>query len=169
MLTSEMSLPPFNMPIASSAAEQAEFDVITAKWEEFRREGGPDAKDIRQTIKTLSKLSHVPECKAAHDWLKKIQIEPPPKVDVKKWWCACEAFELMEQFSRQKPSDTGHSGQEKGAFHTIAALLYEAVFGEPEADMQRACAAVLRVRRAQGRGVPRDRVTGAVVTRPRRK
>jgi hypothetical protein len=120
--------------------------------------------DIRRARLELSRFLFNAECRAAYDWLGRIQIEPPPRIDTAKW-CACEAFDLIEQFSRRFPSGTGRSDNEKGAFQTIAALLYEGVCGERGASMQRACAAVLRVRRAVLRGVPRDPITGAPLPR----
>jgi hypothetical protein len=119
---------------------------------------GPTATDLRQYLKAKRKLLLTDEDRAAHD---RLRVEPPPKYDTEKWWCASEAVDLIEHFSKTLPSDTGRSDNERGAFQTIAALLYEAVCNKRDANLQRACAAVLRERRAVLRGVPRDPITGA--------
>jgi hypothetical protein len=121
----------------------------------------PSATDLREAKRALSKVLIDDRTRAAYEFLKGIKIEPPPKFDAKKWRCAAEAFDLFELFSHKFPSHTGRSNREWGAFQAVASLLYEGVYNAPEANLQRACAAVLRARRAVLRGVPRDPTTGA--------
>lgn len=56
--------------------------------------------------------------------------------------CAESAYKLIIKFSETSPSST-----EDGPFRTIAGLLFEAITGEQEADLKRACDDVMRRRR----------------------
>jgi hypothetical protein len=64
------------------------------------------------------------------------------EVDQLKRDCASSAFHLMQKFSRHKIS-----GSAQTSYPVIAALLFEAVTGEREANVKRACEHVLRRRR----------------------
>jgi hypothetical protein len=67
--------------------------------------------------------------------------EPPPRADAVKYYCASEAFFLMEMFSAK-----GATFTTGGPFQIIAQKLYEAVTGK-EVDLERACDWVLKQRR----------------------
>jgi hypothetical protein len=68
-------------------------------------------------------------------------ISPPrPRSNVFKYACAREAYHLMADFTRQKPTHSVNSG-----FNRIASLLYEAATGkEPEDSLERACSAIIK-------------------------
>jgi hypothetical protein len=74
-----------------------------------------------------------------------LQIEFRPKggqqTDHVKIACAIGAFHLMLKYSRRQ-----NKGTDGSPFPTITALLYEAAGGEREANVKRACDAVLRSR-----------------------
>ena len=62
-----------------------------------------------------------------------------PNYDHVKFQCAWTAHHLMRELS-----DTRISGTKDGAFWTITSLLYEAVSGQKDAALKRACDSVLR-------------------------
>jgi hypothetical protein len=63
--------------------------------------------------------------------------------DQRKIGCARAAMYLVLKFSANKPT----SGSRTSPLRQIAGLLYEAIGGEPDLDIERACEVVLRERR----------------------
>jgi hypothetical protein len=61
-------------------------------------------------------------------------VDAAPSTDKVKEWCARVAFQLILKFSETKPTGTDES-----PFRVIAALVYEAITGEPDRDLKRAC------------------------------
>jgi hypothetical protein len=57
-----------------------------------------------------------------------------PNYDPTKYFCAFWAYGLIKGYS-----DRPITGTTDGAFRVITSLLYEAVSGQPEADLKRAC------------------------------
>jgi hypothetical protein len=139
-------------PIAAHARAEVHRSLALGRMLEENAMGLPSAADVRAYLKAKRKLLITHEARAAHD---RLRVEPPPKVDASKWWCASEAFELMELYSNRLPSNTGRSDTKCGAFQTIASLLYTGVYNKRDENLQRACAGVLRERRAVLRGVSR--------------
>ena len=83
------------------------------------------------------------------------QREPSPFINQLKYRCSTEAFDLMEMFSKEAAAGTGRLGTRRlGAFHTISAVLYQAVTHKEGKNMQRACNHVLRARRQLPRNIP---------------
>jgi hypothetical protein len=62
-----------------------------------------------------------------------------PNYDPTKYFCAFFAYGWMKGYS-----DRPITGTEDGAFRIITSLTYEAVSGQPEADLKRACDSCLR-------------------------
>jgi hypothetical protein len=65
-----------------------------------------------------------------------------PNYEPVKYHCACFAHDLMGGLSERKIT-----GTEGGGLRIIANLLYEAVSGQPDVDLKRACDSALRRRR----------------------
>jgi hypothetical protein len=65
-----------------------------------------------------------------------------PRIEYEKRDCAYLAFQSMNHYSTQEITGTS-----TGPFLSIASLLYEAVTGEQDANMKRACDAVLKFER----------------------
>jgi hypothetical protein len=78
----------------------------------------------------------------------RLEQEPPSHTDGKKWRCAAEAFYLLNTWA-----DVPVTGTQTGMYHVVAALLYEAATGTPDADMRNQCRAVLKERRKVNLGV----------------
>jgi hypothetical protein len=144
--------PSWRDPTALETYARAEVHRSIARGRRPENLNLPSAADLRQYLQAKRRLLLTDEARAAHD---QMRIEPPPKYDASKWWAAAEAFDLIEQFSKKLPTGTGCSNRRLGSFQTISALLYEAVCNVPDANLQRACTAVLRARRGVLRGVPR--------------
>jgi hypothetical protein len=70
-----------------------------------------------------------------------------PNYAIVKYHCARSAHYLMSNLS-----DTKISGTKDGAFWTIASLLYEAVSGQKNVTLKRACDSALRDIRSRGLG-----------------
>ena len=66
------------------------------------------------------------------------EIGPHPNYGLAKHLSAAFAYDLMQELSDRKITGTKYN-----AFRNITSLLYEAVFGEPAADLKRACDAVI--------------------------
>jgi hypothetical protein len=99
----------------------------------------PELADSRKAAKALHKTAFTDEQRTAVRQLKAVRQFPPERAgNPLAYHCAKEAFDLMS-FSAKAPTRT-----DGGAFLTIAALLYEAATGTPDADMERACRCVLR-------------------------
>ena len=62
-----------------------------------------------------------------------------PNYDHAKHLCAWHALGLMRELSEGKITGTKDS-----AFRVVTGLLYEAVSGQPDADLKRACDSVLQ-------------------------
>jgi hypothetical protein len=62
-----------------------------------------------------------------------------PNFDYAKWQCSFFAYMLMDELSNAKIT-----GTKDASFRVISSLLYEAVSGEPDADLKRHCDQVLR-------------------------
>jgi hypothetical protein len=74
-----------------------------------------------------------------------------PNFDFTKYDCAARAYDLMRELSDHKIT-----GTKDDSFRTITSLLYEAASGQQDADLKRACDAVLRQHR-QGTDRPTKR------------
>ena len=74
-----------------------------------------------------------------------------PNYDPVKYHCAWFAHVMM-----RKLSDMKISGTKDGAFWTITSLLYEAVSGQKNAALKRACDSVLRNIRSRELGTDRS-------------
>jgi hypothetical protein len=99
--------------------------------------------DYRQAAKALRKVAFTETQRAAARQLEDVEQEPPERSNPSKHYCAAEAYFLMELFSGEaKPSTYS-----EGAFRTIAVLICEAVSGEAQVDLERACETVLHSRR----------------------
>jgi hypothetical protein len=100
---------------------------------------------------------------------KRMELRPKggQQTDQVKLACARCAFDLMKRFSRHKIKGSANS-----SFQVITARLYEAVTGEPDANVKRACDAVLRlsiIRRAAGKAAMDGAASVAIAgTVPRR-
>jgi hypothetical protein len=94
------------------------------------------AAALRKVARFDDHRAIIPEMERIAQELAKVQQFPPEGADVLKHRCAGEAFDLMTFFAANLPTST-----EGGPFWTIAALLHEAVTGEPHTDvsMKRAC------------------------------
>ena len=68
-----------------------------------------------------------------------------PNYDHAKHLCAWQALGLMRELSDRKITGTKDS-----AFRVVTGLLYEAVSGQPDADLKRACDSVLHVDQRSG-------------------
>lgn len=102
----------------------------------------PKGAELRRLGKTLSSnealrtMLRVPEWQAAV-W-SSVDQEPPEGADMFKHLCASEAFHLIETLTPKRPT-----GAAAGPFYVIAGLLY----GDPDADLRRACGRMLKLRR----------------------
>jgi hypothetical protein len=106
----------------------------------------PTTADFRKAAKALRKVAFTEEQRAAINQLEAVWQEPPEHANALKYYCAAEAYFLMEMFAAKAP--TGSAG---GPFQKIATAIYEAVTGKREgdkmADVKRSCDLVLRSRR----------------------
>jgi hypothetical protein len=149
-------------PLEAHAAQYVQNSINTIRWLQTYKSPVPvtKIKDIRKAARllrnasaTLSKFAFTPAQRLAVPEMLRISKEldtaravPPERADPLKYWCASEAFDLMDFMSAKPPT-----GYENGPFQTIAAMLYEAVTGKPPAsrgvDMKRSADLVLRDRR----------------------
>jgi hypothetical protein len=96
--------------------------------------------------------AHIDRMVHFHDELTRLRIECEelvrnpggfdPNKDVAKGNAAWGALQLMRDFSKRSPSGTAER-----PFRTISSLIYEAMSGNREADLKRACDEVIRWKR----------------------
>jgi hypothetical protein len=100
--------------------------------------------DFRKATKALRKVAFTEAQQTAVRQLEAVRQEPPERADALKYYCAAEAYFLMQCFSVVAP--TGYEG---GSFLTIACLIHDAVTGRTISaiGMKRSCDLVLRNRR----------------------
>jgi hypothetical protein len=104
----------------------------------------PSAADARKAAKALEPFAYDPGKRDMARWFSraaKYQQYPPPRANLKKWWCAEEAFYLVETVCKKPP--TGHRD---GSYVEIATILYEALTGEIAADLYDPCRKLLAQR-----------------------
>jgi hypothetical protein len=94
------------------------FNEPTSPWPEFLHR-------LEQTSEICEFLAH---------------YKPPNKnADIRKNFCAFFAYGMMSALSKNKPTGTAD-----GRLRTISSLLYQAITGQPEVDLKRACDLTLR-------------------------
>jgi hypothetical protein len=102
----------------------------------------PKAAELRRLGKMLSSNEALRAMAGVQEWQaavwSRVFQEPPETADMFKHRCAAEAFDLVEALTPKQPT-----GAADGPFHTIAVLLY----GDPDANLKRACDRVLKLRR----------------------
>jgi hypothetical protein len=114
-------------------------------WPQGRPADAPPARtlaDYRKAAKALREVAFTEEQREAIRQLEAVEQEPPERGNALKHYCAAEAYFIMEMFSAKAPT-----GYKAGTFRTIAVLIYEAVSGEAQANLERACETVLHSRR----------------------
>jgi hypothetical protein len=86
--------------------------------------------DVKKAVTVLRSIAWTEEQRAVLDQFDAVRQYPPEGVNALKYRCAAEAFDLMTFFSVKPPT-----GTEAGPFRNIAALLFEAVTGQPHTDV----------------------------------
>ena len=86
--------------------------------------------DIKKAVTVLRSVAWTEGQRAVLDQFDAVRQYPPDGVNALKYRCAAEAFDLMTFFSAKPPT-----GTEAGPFQNIAALLFEAMTGQPHTDV----------------------------------